>query len=116
MPINSGELDRKITIQKKVIERDEIGGEKPVWKTVSEPWAKVKFNPGGERFQAAQFIGKTPVQFLVRWSLKAKELTAEHRVLFEGRTFDVVDTSELGRREGIFIDATVHSETQMDNA
>lgn len=116
MPINAGELNTQITLQRKKITRDSFGAETVKWLTVAEPMAKKLYQPPVERYAAAQFTSKSVVTFLIRWSNLVKGLTAEWRLIHDGRVYDVIGQSEFGRREGIMIDTVVNNETQLDNA
>lgn len=110
-------MDRRIAIQANTPTRNDYGEEIEGWSTIATVWAEKIENRGQERFQSAQFIGKEAVSFRFRWSETVKAVTAKHRVVFDGRIFEIVGgPRELGRREGIEVDCTVRSETPVDNA
>jgi SPP1 family predicted phage head-tail adaptor len=112
--MRAGPLDRRITIQGKVVTHNEYGEEIVTWSTVATVWAQKIENRGQERFAAQQFVGKSAKTFKIRWSTAVAAVTTEHRVTFDGRQHDIQDVRELGRREGIEIDVTVRSEDPVD--
>jgi SPP1 family predicted phage head-tail adaptor len=113
--MRAGRLDRRITIQGKVVTQDEFGGEVVTWSDVATVWAEKIENRGQERFSAQQFVGKSAKTFKIRWSATVAVVTTEHRVVFDGRQHDIHDVREVGRREGIEIDCTVRSEDPVDS-
>ena len=57
---------------------------------------------GLERVQAAQLMSIMDTRFLIRWRGDLQPGT--HRVVFDGRTYDIEAVVELGRREGLQLD------------
>lgn len=108
--MRAGRLDRRITIKRKSITQNDFGEEITTWVTVATVWAQKIEARGAERFSAQQFIGHAVTTFRIRWSTTVSEITAEHQISFDGRDFDVTDIREIGRREGIEIDAYASSE------
>lgn len=114
--MKAGSLDRRITIQRKVVAQNNFGEEVTTWQDVATVWAEKIDNTGQERFQSSQFIGKTSRSFRFRWSNAVKEVTTEHQIVFDGVDHDIVAVHEINRREGIFVDCTARSELPMINA
>lgn len=108
--MRAGLLDRRITIQRKSITQSDSGEEVVTWATVATVWVQKIENRGEERFAARQFVGHAIRTFRFRWSSVAKEVTTEHRIVFDGRAFDITDVREVGRREGIEVDSYAPSE------
>ena len=57
---------------------------------------------GLERVQAAQLMSVMDTRFIIRWRGDLEPGT--HRVVFDGRTYDIEAVVELGRREGLQLD------------
>jgi SPP1 family predicted phage head-tail adaptor len=102
--MRAGQFDRRITIQRQSITQSDSGEEIVTWVDVATVWARKIENRGEERFASQQFIGHAVKTFQIRWSTLVAELTIEHRIVFDGRTFDITDIRELARREGIEFD------------
>lgn len=115
--MRAGKLDRRISIQEKVVTQDTGTGEEIVsWNEIASVWAQKVENVGQERFSSDQFVGKTARTFRFRWSNATKAVTVTHRIVFDGVEHDIQNMREIGRREGIEVDCTARSETQLDNA
>lgn len=108
--IRAGRLDRRIDIQERVVSQDDFGSEVISWSTIATVSAEKIENNGQERFQTAQFVGKTSRSFRFRWSNAVKVVTVLHRIVFDGVAHDIVAVREIGRREGIMVDCTARSE------
>lgn len=108
--MRAGRLDRRISLQRATITQDSTGDEVLTWGTLTTVWAEAKPMRGAESFTAQQFIGKTPVTFRIRWSDATKAITVEDRIIFDERTFNILDVREIGRREGLEVDAYARSE------
>lgn len=111
--MRAGSLDRRIVIEEKVETQSSSGHPVESWRVVSPIWAGIRYDRGSERFNAPQYVGRSVVTFRVRWSSITKGITVEHRISYEDRQYDILDIRELGRREGIEIDASVRSEKSL---
>lgn len=108
--MRAGLLDRRITIQGKIVTQDDFGGEVVTWADVATVWAEELELHGLERYALRQFVGHALRTFRIRWSAAVAVVTTEHQVVYNGRTFDITDVREIGRREGIEIDCYAPSE------
>ncbi|WP_137387972.1 phage head closure protein [Rhodoligotrophos defluvii] len=113
--MRAGRLDRHITIQRQNPSQLESGQQVENWQTVACVWAQVVYGRGSERFAAQQMIGKAVVTFRIRWSPEVSEISVLHSILYDGRRFDITDMREIGRHEGIEIDATARSEEPLSD-
>lgn len=108
--IQAGKLNRRITIQGKSIVQDDVGAEIVTWGDVATVWAELLTLRGSERYALQQFVGHALQTFRIRWSSTVAVITTEHRISYDGRTFDITDVREIGLREGIEIDCYAPSE------
>lgn len=99
-----GSLDRRIAIQRQSVTQAADGEEVVTWQDVATVWARKIENRGSERFTAQQFVGHAVRTFRFRWSTTVSEITDKHRIVFDGRNFNITDVREIGRREGIEVD------------
>lgn len=108
--MRAGPLDRRIEIQAQTTSRSDSGEEEVTWNTIATvAAAKVELR-GVERFAAKQITGSSVVTFRFRWSATTAAITTKHRVVYDGREFNVTAVREIGRREGIEVDADTPSE------
>lgn len=108
--MRAGRLDRRITIQRKTVTQSDSGEEIVTWVDVATVWAEKVNLRGSERFAAQEILGHTLQMFRIRWSIAVKELTTKHRILFDGRYYDITDVRESKRREEIEFDCYAPSE------
>lgn len=108
--MRAGRLDRRITIQGQSVSQSDSGQEIITWVDVATVWAAMLPVRGGERYGTQQLVGTAVTTFSFRWSNATKVVTVEHRVVYDGREFDIVDVREPRRREEIQIDCTVPSD------
>jgi len=108
--MQAGKLDRRITLQGATESQSDSGEIIYTWGNVATVWAELVSAKGNERFANAQLIGKAITTFRFRYSTATKVITTKHRVVYDGREYDIVDVREPKRRETLEIDCTVPSE------
>lgn len=98
-----GKRDRQITIQFWTRVQDEYGQMDETWSTVySKVWAALIADQGAERFVSSERQADRYVVFNIRW---IPGLTAQHRILYEDRIYEVTEIVERGRRDALDIRA-----------
>lgn len=105
--IEAGKLDRRITLQRATATQDDAGQPISTWSTLAEVWAQVTPLAVREPFQADQRAAWVDHKFKIRYRSDVGPL---NRVLYAGRTYDVVGVQELGRREGLELMAYARGE------
>jgi SPP1 family predicted phage head-tail adaptor len=90
-----GKLRHRIKIQKYTAGRDSFGGEEPVWTDVAEVWARVSPVSGKEFFASAQVNAEVTTKITMRY---IKGITPKMRVVFDGRSFDIVSVLDFEER------------------
>ncbi len=106
--VEIGKLDRRVVIRSLSTALDAAGQEVQTPTDVATVWMAIKPQPGGERFDARQVIGKAVVTFVARYR---SDINVEHVLFYEGATWDIHDIREIDRRRGIEIDASARSES-----
>lgn len=99
--MKAGKLDRRITIQRAMITRDDYNEEVSTWADLCTVWAAYEPVRDGERFRAGERAAELSARFQIRWSSKVAEVSAEDRLMFQGKVYEITHTKEIGRREGI---------------
>jgi SPP1 family predicted phage head-tail adaptor len=95
--MRAGPLDRFITIQNRTITRNAQGADLEAWGTFAQVWASKK-DYRGEEFFSAQ---KENAQIETMWRIRyLTGLKSEMRISYDGKLYDILQISELGRREG----------------
>lgn len=95
-----GKMDRAITIQALTTTQDGWGEEIQSWASITPNPIAAQYLPGGgnERFAAGQIYAQTEARFHIYWRA---DVTPLHRVIYEGREYDILSADEIGRREGL---------------
>lgn len=108
--MRAGDLDRRIVIQANTPTPNEYGEPVDSWAkihTADHLPAKITPSRGSERFTAQQIVGRGVVTFRLRYRA---DVRTTHRIVYDGRDYDIHDVREVGRREGLEIDASARSE------
>lgn len=100
----AGSLDRRIVIESRSVTRSESGEETETWATFATVWARKQPMTGREFYSAggAQNVPAETARFTVRW---LTGITAQHRVVEGGKTWNIRNVAELGRKEGLELTA-----------
>jgi SPP1 family predicted phage head-tail adaptor len=107
--LESGKLNRWITIERATTTRDTDNQAVKVWGTHAARWASAKPAPGTERFQNAETAAEAPMRFV--FLFEDNLVTDEDRLLHEdGRRYEISSVTEIGRREGWEVLATARGE------
>jgi SPP1 family predicted phage head-tail adaptor len=106
--MRAGKLDRRLTIQRATIVLTPPFNE-PVetWVDVATVWAQQRPNRGAERFSAQEINGEAVMTFHIRYR---SDVTVKDRIRYEGRTWNILDVREVGRRVVTEIDAVAREE------
>lgn len=105
--MRAGRLDRKITILERVIEKNSFGEHVASYDSLATVCAEAKPASGSERYVAQQFVAEITHIFTIRYR---NDVTPLNRIRFDGRDFDILAVLEIGRREGLAINAKARAE------
>ncbi len=100
MALRAGLLDRRVALERRVNVTDASGQAVDHFVRVAAVWARVEPLGGREGFGQQQWVATGDVRFTIRWRA---DVTPLHRVVHDGRVFDVMTVAEDGRREGLLI-------------
>jgi len=109
----AGKLDRRIRLESATTTRGLDGHPVRTWSLLREVWAELRPIRGQEGFPAQQFAAKAEVTFRIRYTYGLDPLpnpSEDMRIVYEGRSYDIVSVTEIGRREGLDITATARAE------
>lgn len=93
--MRSGLLRHRLEIQKRTLLPDSFGADIPVWNTIARVWGEVKPIMGKERFTADQTQAEVSHEITLR---DRRDVSAEHRILFGTRVFNIVETLRPSER------------------
>ncbi len=86
MAVDIGKLNKRITLQRMVHKKDEMGQDKPVWEDWKTLWATVKPMKSTEY----KFIEKLAPEVTHRIYIRYRPgVTADMRIIYHGRTLNI---------------------------
>lgn len=102
--MDAGRLDRRIVIEARSVTRAESGEEVESWAALATVWAQLLPMTGREFYSAggAQNVPAETARFRVRW---LSSVTPQHRIQADGKTWNIRNVAEIGRREGLELTA-----------
>jgi len=95
--MRAGQLDRRVTLQRRVLTQNSYGEAIETWVDLAVVWAAYRPLRGAERVYAAQTVAEGDIKWLIRCR---PGITPIDRLLYKGEVYDITSVIELGRREG----------------
>lgn len=120
--MQSGKLDRQITIQRVTKTAGTDGHPSESWASVGALRRPASMRPlrGDERFNDPQWVAQEQIEFRIRYGTSVSAITPNDRIIYpavtqqelndspqpdveERRIHDIIAVHEIGRREGLQI-------------
>lgn len=108
--IGAGDLNRRITISRRVSGTNAFNEPLDTWSPVSTVWAAVTPVSDGERMRAGETLAQKSSRFVVRYSKAMASVGPLDRIIFDRATYDIQGVKETSRREFLEITATARAE------
>lgn len=105
MPINAGELDKRIAILRAADVDDGFSSQKGEPLPWLKRWARKRDVSDRERMQAGEFGAEVTSRFLVRKDAKTQTITTADLVEHKGRTYEIAGLKDVDD-DGIEITAS----------
>ena len=99
--MNPGKLDRRITLQVRVVSKDGAGGRVETWADSATVCAELVQARGSEATKADSDRYQTSQQFRIRY--RALD-PANYRILYKSRFYDIQAVTEEGRQTTLLLD------------
>jgi SPP1 family predicted phage head-tail adaptor len=93
--IDPGRLDRRVTLQYSVGERDAVGGRSLTWYDAATVWAAREYVHGGRFFAAEEKHFESLLAYRIR---HRSDVRAGMRLIHGDDTFEIVSVDDAGRR------------------
>lgn len=84
--IYPGMLNRRISIERKTLTADALGGFTESWQSLSQPWAHIKPMSGRELIHADKIDAVAVSRFIIRYNRNLRE---DDRVLYRGVYYNI---------------------------
>jgi SPP1 family predicted phage head-tail adaptor len=100
-----GKLDRRITIQKRTLTKDVMGGNVETWADHASAWAERLDKSGKESAVADAGRSQAGIDWRIRFNPLLRGLTGAsgYRVEYGGAFYDIHHVTEEGRRDGMIL-------------
>lgn len=109
--MRAGDLDRRITIRRATTSVDPGSGQQiETWADLVTVWASWRRASARETLAAAELSAQVTDIFEVRWSAVTATVTPLDRVLYNGRTYDIAEATEIPRRKGMMLRGSARAE------
>lgn len=108
--LDAGKLDRKIDLLRATYATDDANESIATWHVLANRSASATAVSDGEKLRASELGATLSMRFKVRWDTSIADLDPTDRVLYNGRTYDIVGVKEIGRREYFEITAAARAE------
>lgn len=101
--MRAGQLDRRVNLEVKTVARNSLGEPIETWSVVRTLWAhRAEGSKVAERFAANQTYASVTTVFRVGYFPTLTTVTVDtHRIVFNGRVYNIVGAIEIGRKEGV---------------
>lgn len=108
--MQAGLLDRRVALKRKTITRGEGNAPIEAWTTIATVWASRRDVTDIERLRADEIGAVLTTRFQIRYSPTVSDLSPADRLTCEGRTYNIEGVLQLGRDEGLEINASTRAE------
>ena len=107
----AGKLARRITLQRATTAQDpDTGEEVSTWATLATVYASWRRASARETLAAAGVSAAVSDVFEIRYDSAWSDLSPLDRLTYNGKTYNIVEVAEIGRREGLRIGATARAD------
>ena len=103
IPIRSGDLRRRITLQSRDLTVDAYGGQATTWSDVATVWAAIEPSGGRELLSAQAMQIDQPVTVTMRWQsiFDDPKAVAAMRFVYRGRYFNIHGVANESERDRV---------------
>lgn len=108
--MQAGKLRHRVTFERAVETRDELGAVVSTWVNLATVWASRRRASSRETLVAAEVAAAITDIFECRYSIAWGDLNPLDRLIFDNRTYDIVSVDPTERRDGLRISAMARAE------
>lgn len=95
--MSAGELDRRITIQRATLTRNDFNELIETWTDYVTISAKCSDPSTAEKFRAQEVGAEIDMRFTIRWSTDVDDVSPRDRVRFDDREYNITGVRNIGR-------------------
>ena len=94
--IYPGLLNRRISIERKTLTADSLGGFTEEWQPLAQPWAHIKPMSGRELIHADKIDATAVSRFVIRFNANLRE---DDRILYRGVYYNIRSLINIEERD-----------------
>jgi len=98
--MHAGEMDRRVTLRRADVTTNDFGEDIETWSDYATVWAARTEVSNRERFAAQQVGAELVARYRIRYSHQVAALSAQDRLVADGREHNITGVAMIGRREG----------------
>lgn len=102
--LNAGDLDQRITIQRRAAGVDALGHEAKGWTDYATVWARVLTTGGREALQAGAVQGEATIECRIRYRADLLHDSTGQRIVWRGIAYDITRPPQDVKGAGVAID------------
>ena len=106
----SGDMNRRVTLQRATMTRNEFNEEVETWGTLAEVWASRQDVSAAESFRAQEVGAQLTTRFRIRYGTTVASLNPRDRLLYVGTVYNITGVREKQRNRWLEIDAAARAD------
>lgn len=106
----SGDMNRRVTLQRATVVRGEFNEEIETWGTLAEVWARRDDVSAAESFRAREVGAQLTTRFRIRYSVTVATLNPRDRLVFNGRVYNITGVREKQRNRWLEVDCVARDD------
>ncbi len=109
----NAKLVHRIIVQRGTVIPNNLNEGQITWEQVYQCWADFRDVSTREKLRAQEVQADLDSRFTIRWTTDAATITATDRIIFGGRTFQIIGVKEKERNRWLEIDCKVRNDAAM---
>lgn len=103
--MRAGALDRRVTLQRASLSKDDFNNDVEAWVDIATVWASYEPVRDGEKFRAGETAAGLSARFVIRYSSMVKDVDPRFRLILDGKPYAIIGVKETGGR-GVGLEIT----------
>jgi SPP1 family predicted phage head-tail adaptor len=100
----SGSLNRRATLQRATVTRNDFNEEIETWNTLASVWINRRDASANEAYRAQEVGAQISTRFTIRYSSDVDDLNPRDRLLYDGTVYNITGVRETQRNRWLEVD------------
>jgi SPP1 family predicted phage head-tail adaptor len=106
----SGDMNRRVTLQRATVTRNEFNEEIETWTTLATVWARKDDVSAAEGFRAQEVGAQLTTRFRIRYRATVATLNPRDRLIYAGRLYNITGVREKQRNRWLEVDCVARND------